>query len=308
MINNGSIQFVKRMASYMRLYLNRTFVLKIGGAVLANAKAMENVAEQCQVLSELGIRLVLVHGGGPQISELSRRMGVEPVIIGGRRVTDDVSLEAVKMVLAGKLNSDLVSALLRAQAKPVGLTAMDGGLIVARKRPPVAIKDDDGTLRTIDFGHVGDIQSVDAAPLCVLVDAGFMPVIGSLAADETGRPLNINADIAAESIAVALQAKKLIFLTDQPGILRDRNDPSTLVPFADAGDVQELLASGSLAGGMRLKAEACVRAASGGVRRTHIIDGGKADSLLNEVFTGEGCGTMIVSEKEKREYQETELA
>jgi acetylglutamate kinase len=304
---NGSMQIVKRIASYQRRYRDKTFVVKIGGAVLANAKALDGVAEQCQVLADLGFRLVLVHGGGPQISAWSRRLGVEPVIINGRRVTDDVALETLKMVLAGQLNADLVSALRRAGMLPVGLTGMDGGTVLALRRPPVNVTAEDGQERLVDFGHVGDIQEVNGSLLETLLAEGYMPVIGCLAADDKGNPLNVNADIFAESIAVALQAKKLIFLTDQPGILRDPKDSTSLVPFADAGDVQALEAEGVLTGGMRLKANACVRASTGGVKRTHIIDGGLPDSLLIELFTGEGCGTMIVNEKEKQVYQETEL-
>ncbi len=308
MRGNGSIAFIKRIAGYLRLYMGKVFVVKIGGAVLANAKGLDGVVEQCHVLADLGIRLVVVHGGGPQVSEWSRRLGVEPTIVGGRRVTDDQALEIVKMVLAGKLNADLVSALRRTDTLPVGLTGMDAALVQARRRPPVAMRDDEGVERLVDFGHVGDIQAVDVRLLNLLLDAGHIPVVGCLAADGQGHPLNVNADIFAESIAVALQAKKLIFLTDQPGLLRDRNDPTSLVPFADANDVRELLAGGALVGGMRLKVEACIRAAAGGVKRTHIINGGQPDALLTEVFTGEGCGTMIVSEKEKKVYQETELA
>jgi acetylglutamate kinase len=303
---NGKIQLIRRISPYIHLYLDKTFVVKIGGAVAANPKALDAIVEQCRILTELGIHLVLVHGGGPQISEWSRRLGVEPTIIGGRRVTDDLSLEVVKMVLAGKLNVDLVSALLRGHARPVGLTGMDAGMVVARERPPVVVREN-GIERTVDFGHVGDIQFVRREVLDDLLAKKYIPVIGCLAADETGRPLNVNADIFAESIAVACEAEKLIFLTDQPGILREQGDPSTLVHFADAGDVQGLIDSGCLVGGMKLKAEACVRAAAGGVKRTHIIDGAATDSLLTEIFTGEGCGTMIVSEKEKKVYQETEL-
>lgn len=307
MKTNGSIQTIKRIASYQRFYRNKTFVLKIGGAVLADAKSLDSVAGQCQVFADLGFRMVLVHGGGPQISAWTRRLGAEPVIIDGRRVTDDTSLEALKMVLAGQLNTDLVSALRRVGLSPVGLTGMDGATVLAHRRPPVNVPTPDGADRLVDFGHVGDIEAVNGALLETLLEAGFIPVIGCLAADEKGRPLNVNADRFAEAVAVELQAKKLIFLTDQPGILRDPRDPSTLVPFADAADIQALQSEGVLSGGMRLKAEACVRAAAGGVKRTHIIDGGLADSLLLELFTGEGCGTMIVSEKEKQVYQETEL-
>jgi acetylglutamate kinase len=176
------------------------------------------------------------------------------------------------------------------------------------RRPPVRVTDDAGVERTVDYGLVGDIERVDSRVLLTLMDARFVPVISSLAGDADGNVFNVNADTVAESIAIALKAQKLIFLTGAPGVLRDRTDPATLVTFADPDDLQELIANGAVAGGMRPKVESCIRAATGGVERTHIIDGRAPDALLLEVFTGSGCGTMIVGRKEKATYLGVDLA
>jgi acetylglutamate kinase len=301
---NGKVVGIRAAAPYIRLYRREVFVIKIGGAVLADSIATDDVAEQCALLADLGIRVVIVHGGGAQASELSRRLGFEPVKVAGRRVTDDAALEAVKMAIAGQVNVDLVAALRRRGARPVGLTGLDGGMLLADRRPPRAVVVDDGVEHVVDFGHVGDIRRVDATLLDRLLDGGCLPVVACLAGDEQGRPLNVNADAVAEALAAEMKAKKLIFLTDAPGVLRDANDPSTIVPFADAEDLAGLLASGAVNGGMRLKVEACERATAAGVKRTHIIAGTMPSSLLVETFTGEGCGTMIVSEREKHTYEE----
>jgi acetylglutamate kinase len=184
---------------------------------------------------------------------------------------------------------------------------VDAHLLTAERRPPVEIADDEGRSRVVDFGEVGDIVATDTAILERLVADGHVPVVASLAADGSGRPLNVNADTVAETLASALGAKKLAFLTGSPGLLRDVDDPSSLVAFADPGDLEELLASGAVTAGMRPKVEACLRAVKSGVRRTHIIDGRVPDSLLIEIFTGSGSGTMIVGRKEMIDYREHEL-
>jgi acetylglutamate kinase len=172
----------------------------------------------------------------------------------------------------------------------------------------VEVRTDEGTTETVDFGHVGDIERVDPRVLTTLLDGRFVPVVASLAGDGEGNIYNVNADTVAEAIAVALKAHKLIYMTGAPGVLRNREDPSSLVTFADPDDLEELMASGALVGGMRPKVEACIRAATSGVERTHIIDGRAPDSLLLEVFTGSGTGTMIVGRKEKATYLGVDLA
>ncbi len=302
------IASLKGTLRYVRAYRDRTFVVKLGGDVLADPKVLDGVTTQLALLASLSIRIVVVHGGGPQATALSRRMGVEPTIVAGRRVTDDTQLSIAKMVYAGELNTNLLAALCAHGVEAVGLSGVDGELITATRRPPVAVTDDSGTTREVDFGWVGDVRSVNPRVLVSLLDARFVPVVASLAGGPAGEVFNVNADTVAESLAVALRAMKLIFLTGAPGVLRDRNDPSSLVTFADPDDLQALMASGALAGGMRPKVEACIRAATGGVERTHIVDGRAADSILLEVFTGAGTGTMIVGRKEKATYLGVDLA
>jgi acetylglutamate kinase len=299
---------LKGALRYVRAYRDQTFVVKLGGDVLKDPTALDHVAGQLALLHSLGIRLVVVHGGGPQASDLQRRLGQEPQMVAGRRVTDEAALETVKMAFAGVLNTDLVAALREHEIEAVGLTGVDGELLTAKRRPPVRVVDDNGIERTVDYGHVGDISGVNPRVVTTLLDARFVPVIASLAGDGDGAVFNVNADTVAESVAVALRAMKLIFLTAVPGVLRDRNDPSTLVTFADPDDLTGLMASGALAGGMRPKVEACIRAATGGVERTHIIDGRAPDALLLEVFTGAGIGSMIVGRKEKATYIGVDLA
>lgn len=299
---------LKGALRYVRAYRDQAFVVKLGGDVMKDPAALDHVAGQLALLHSLGIRLVVVHGGGPQASELQTRLGQTPQMVAGRRVTDDAALDAVKMTFAGTLNTDLVAALREHEIQAVGLTGVDGDLLTAKRRPPVRVVDDAGVERTVDYGNVGDIAGVDPRVVATLLDGRFVPVIASLAGDNDGNIYNVNADTVAESVAVALRAMKLIFLTAVPGVLRDRNDPATLVTFADPDDLAGLIASGALAGGMRPKVEACIRAATGGVERTHIIDGRSPDALLLEVFTGAGVGTMIVGRKEKATYLGVDLA
>ena len=299
---------LKGALRYVRAYRDQVFVVKLGGEVLSEPAVLDQVSGQISLLSSLGIRLVVVHGGGPQATALSRRLGDEPVMVAGRRITDERQLEVAKMVYAGQLNTDLLAALREHRVQGVGLSGVDADLLTAHRRPPVTVVDDAGQSRTVDYGHVGDIDRVDPHVLVTLMQARFVPVVASLAGDDDGNVYNVNADTVAESLAVALRAQKLIFLTSVAGVLRDRSDPSTLVTFADPDDLAGLMASGALAGGMRPKVEACIRAATGGVERTHIIDGRAPDALLLEVFTGAGCGTMIVGRKEKATYLGVDLA
>jgi acetylglutamate kinase len=301
---NEHVAGLKEALDYTRLYRDQVFVIKLGGEVVASPEALDEVAIQIALLESLSIRVVVVHGGGPQASALSRRLGIEPEIVAGRRVTSPEVLEVAKMVYSGTINVDILAAL-RAHGVPaVGLSGIDAGLVTTRRRPPVAVRDDDGSERLVDFGEVGDVVSVDPSLIELLLPRGYVPVVASLAADGEGKPLNINADTLAEALARALAAKKLIYLTGAPGLLRDPDDPTSLVAFAGPEDLEAMLAAGTVRGGMRPKVEACLRAVAGGVRRTHIIDGRAPDALLIEVFTGSGSGTMIVAEIERTEYIE----
>ena len=299
---------LKGALGYVRAYRGRTFVVKAGGEVLGDQRARDALAAQIGLLHSLGIRCVLVHGGGPQATALGRSLGVEPAIVAGRRVTDDAQLAIATMAFAGTVKVDLLAALRRNHVLAVGLTGVDADLLTASRRPQQLVRDDDGVLRLVDFGHVGDIEHVDVSVLLTLLGAGFVPVVSSLAGDADGNVYNVNADTVAERIAIALRAAKLLVLTGAPGVLRDASDPTTVVSFADALDLEALVQSGAISGGMRPKVEACVRAAEGGVERTHILDGRTPDALLLEVFTGAGCGTMIVRRKEKEAYADAELA
>jgi acetylglutamate kinase len=306
--SSKGIAGLKGALRYVRAYRDQVFVIKLGGDVLSGPEIVDGVAGQLALLSSLGIRIVVVHGGGPQANALSRRLGIEPRMVAGRRVTDDAALEVAKMVYAGQLNVDLLAALREHRVQAVGLSGVDADLITAHRRPPVSVLDDSGATIRVDYGHVGDIDRVDPRVLLTLLEARLVPVVASLAGGEDGEIYNVNADTVAEALAVAIRAQKLIFLTGAPGVLRDRTDPSTLVTFADPDDLAGLMANGALTGGMRPKVEACIRAATGGVERTHIIDGRAVDALLLEVFTGAGCGTMIVGRKEKATYLGVDLA
>jgi acetylglutamate kinase len=299
---------LKGALRYVRAYRDQIFVVKLGGDVLADPETLDGIAAQLALLSSLSIRLVVVHGGGPQATALSRRLGVEPRLVAGRRVTDDCALDVAKMMYAGKINVELIAALRDHRVQGVGLSGVDADLITAHRRPPVTVTDDGGAPGLVDYGHVGDIDRVDPGVLLTLLEARMVPVIASLAGGEGSEIYNVNADTVAESLAVALRAQKLIFLTGTPGVLRDRNDPATLVAFADPDDLAGLMENGALGGGMRPKVESCIRAANGGVERTHILDGRVPDALLLEVFTGAGCGTMIVGRKEKATYLGVDLA
>lgn len=308
MIDTTKISGLKGALRYVRAYRDQVFVVKLGGEVLADAEALDHVAGQVGLLHSLGIRIVVVHGGGPQASAMLKRLGAEPVMVAGRRVTDDTALEVAKMIYPGLLSTELLSALRSHQVQAVGLSGVDADLLTAHRRPPQQVTADDGTTQNVDYGHVGDIDGVDPRILQTLLGARFVPVVASLAGDGEGNVYNVNADTVAETLAIALKAMKLLFLTGAPGVLRDRNDPSSLVAFADPDDLTELLKNGSIAGGMRPKVEACIRAATNGVERTHIIDGRLHDSILLEVFTGTGAGTMIVGRKEKATYLGVDLA
>ena len=219
---------------------------------------MDNLAEDVSLLQQFGIRLVIVHGGGRQATELSKRLGLKTTIVAGRRVTDEATLEVAKMVYAGSLNIDLLACLRAHHTPAVGLSGVDGGLVVVRRRPVTMIAPTPGAEPVpVDFGFVGDIVSVDVSLLHCLLEGGFLPVISSLAGDENGAVYNVNADSIAEGVAQALAAEKLLVLTDTDGILADVNNPSSLIPYTDAEEIERLKNSGKLSGGMLPKVEAC---------------------------------------------------
>ncbi len=268
---------------YMQRYSGKCFVVKYGGAAMVDDRLKAQVMQDIVLLRTVGIKPVLVHGGGKEVSEVMQRMGLQPRFAGGLRVTDAETMEIVEMVLAGTTNKGIVSLIHRAGGKAVGLSGKDGNLLVAKKLTP------DGK----DIGFVGEVTQVNAEVLEVLSEAGYIPVISSVAIGEDGQSYNVNADHAAGAIAAALKAEKLIVLTDVPGVLANLNDPSSLISEMSIAEAEELLRNGKAESGMAPKLEACITALRGGVQRAHIIDGRQPHAILMEVFTDRGVGTMV---------------
>ncbi len=286
--------------AYIRLFRGRTFVIKVSGAILADPAARAALAEDVALLHHVGIRIAIVHGGGPQLDALSNELAVPREVVGGRRVTDARTLQLAKMVFRGELNADLVSALAGQGVKAVGLSGGDGATITGHKRPPRTMRDPAGKTETlVDFGFVGDIDTVDPTLPKMLLDADMVPVFCSLTADASGQILNTNADTVAARLAIALGAEKLVMCSTVPGLLEDVTDPRRLVSYGDLGTVEELIRQGAISGGMLPKLAAVGDALRGGVKRVHIIEGTRPHALLMEIFTNEGCGTMLVLRREE---------
>jgi len=286
-----TVRALKGAAPYVRLYKGKVFVVKAGGAVFADAAGTRMLIEQIAILHPLGVRVVLVHGGGPQLDEMQRSLGIEPRMVRGRRVTDERSIDVTTMVLNGSINTRILAACRELGVDAIGVSGVDAGLVRARRRPPVQV---DG--ETVDYGFVGDVTSVDASVLLRQLDAGLMPVVSPLSSDDAGCVLNINADTVAARIGAALGAEKLILCTGAPGILEDLADPRSLVSYTDLDGLARLQSGGSFADGMLPKANAIEEAIRGGVRRVHVISYLVPDALLAEVFTNEGTGTLIVED------------
>jgi len=283
---------LKHAAPYVRLYKGKTFVLKAGGEIFASVDSTRALVEQIAILHQVGIRVVLVHGGGPQSTKLAEALGLPTQFVQGRRVTDEHALEVAAMVLNGQINTRILAACRDLELPAVGISGVDAGLIRAHKRPPVEIAGHDAG--PVDYGYVGDIDSVDAEVLRTQLASGLMPVISPLSADRGGTLLNINADTVAAAIAAELGAEKLILTTGAPGILEERDDPRSVVSYIDLDGLRRLRDRGALAEGMLPKAAAIEAAINGGVPRVHVISYKLPDSLLLEVFTNEGTGTLVV--------------
>ena len=283
---------LKHAAPYIRLYKKQIFVLKAGGEVFASVETTRSMLEQVAILHQVGIRVVLVHGGGPQATELAKALGVPTRMVGGRRVTDRETLDVATMVLNGQINTRILAACRDLDIPAVGISGVDAGLIRAHRRPPMVVEGHaDGP---VDFGYVGDIDAVDVEVLQAQLENGLVPVVSPLSADASGTLLNINADTVAAALAAALGAAKLILATGAVGILEDRHDPASLVSYIDLAGLQRLRENGSLAEGMLPKARAIEAAIKGGVPRVHVISYTVPDSLLLEIFTNEGTGTLVV--------------
>ena len=286
------VSALKHAAPYIRLFKGKTFVLKAGGEVFVDALQTRALMEQVGILHQVGVRVVLVHGGGPQSTQLAKALGMDTTFVDGRRVTDGDSLDVATMVLNGQINTRILAACRDLEIPAVGISGVDAGLIRAHRRPPVERNGE----ATVDYGFVGDIDSVDALVIKKQLDNGLMPVVSPLSCDSSGTLLNINADTVAAAIAAELDAEKLILATGAAGILDDINDPQSLISYIDRKALDALRDTGKLADGMLPKAAAIDAALANGVERVHVISWKLADSLLLEIFTNEGTGTLVVND------------
>lgn len=267
---------------YIQKYYNKTVVIKYGGNAMINEELKEAVMTDIVLLSLVGINVVLVHGGGPEINDMLKKIGKESKFVNGLRYTDEETVDIVQMVLAGKVNKSLVQLLGAHKGKAIGLCGLDGGLLKAKQ------------LGEGELGFVGEITDVDVTPVTDVISKGYIPVIATVAGGENGEVYNINADTAAAKIASALHAEKLLLMTDVRGLLRDKDDESTLISVVNVSEVQALKNQGVICGGMIPKIDCCVEAVRRGVHRAHIIDGRIPHSILMEMLTDEGIGTMFL--------------
>lgn len=268
---------------YIQKYHNKIVVVKYGGNAMTNGKLKDAVMSDIVLLSEVGIKVVLVHGGGPEINSMLDRVGIESKFIGGLRYTDEDTIDIVKMVLAGKVNKELVSSIALHGGKALGLCGIDGEIIVAEKKQS-----------DVDLGYVGEIKRVTTKPILDAIANGYIPVISTVATSEDGTVYNINADTAAARIASCLRAENLILMTDIVGLLEDKNDDSTLIPAVNVSEVPYLKKTGVISGGMIPKIDCCVEAIRRGVKKTVIIDGRVPHSILIELLSSDGIGTQFV--------------
>lgn len=288
------LDLLREALPYIQRFEGKTFVVKFSGKVTEDRGRLISLCEELALIHQVGIRVCVVHGGGKQLSELAKKLGVEQTIIEGRRVTDDDTLEMAKMIFAGKINTDILAALRHRGIHAVGLSGVDGNIVHAERRPPKEVVDrETGESAQVDFGHVGDVLQIDSSLLTVLLDHGYLPVVSSLGADAEGRVFNINADTIAAEIAVQLQAEKLVLLSDVDGIFLRAGEPETKLSRLTASDAADLIKSGNATGGMIPKLQSIIHLLRRGVRSAHIINGNTRNSLLAEVFTNEGTGTMI---------------
>jgi len=289
----GTVAGLTGALPYMRLFHGKTFVIKASGSILETAGSLDGLIRQVSVLTAVGIRVVLVHGGGPQTTALSKRLGLEPRLVDGRRVTDDATLAAAIMSLNGTVPTAFLAACRRAGVPAVALSGVASDLLVAARRPPQVAANGE----PVDFGNVGDLQSVNVDVLSRLLEAGLVPVLSPLAADRAGNVLNVNADTVASAVASALKAEKLVLLTPSAGLLKNPDDPQSLLDVVDLAELDALEAAGVVRNGMRPKIKAAREALAGGVRRVHLVGYAAPGTLLLEVFTNEGAGTLVVRKR-----------
>ena len=281
--NYDRAEVLTQALPYIKQYNNKIVVIKYGGNAMINEDLKKQVMQDIVLLRLIGVKVVLVHGGGPEINELMDRLGKKPEFIDGLRVTDKETVDIVQMVLAGKVNKSLVNLLEIHGGRAIGLSGMDGRLIEARQKNE-------------KLGYVGEVTKIHIKPVTDLLDMGYIPVISTIGRDKEGNIYNINGDTAAARIAGALEAERLIMMTDIAGILRDKDDPSTLIPKITPGEAEELYATGVVSGGMIPKVQCCVDALEHGVKNVVIMDGRVPHSILLELLTDEGAGTMVAGE------------
>lgn len=278
--NSERAEVLTQALPYIKRYNGEIVVIKYGGNAMINEQLKQQVMEDIVLLWLIGVKVVLVHGGGPEINDLMDRLGKKPEFVEGLRVTDKETVDIVQMVLAGKVNKTLVNLLEMKGGKAMGISGMDGYLIEAE------IKDE-------RLGYVGKITNVNIEPITDLLEKGYIPVVSTIGCDKEGNAYNINGDTAAAFIAGAMGAKRLIMMTDIDGILRDRHDPSTLIPEVTIADIKKLCEEGVISGGMIPKVDCCVEAIHKGVKNVIIMDGRVPHSILMEILTNEGAGTMV---------------
>lgn len=280
--NTERAEVLVRALPYIQEYYNKIIVVKYGGNAMINEELKAAVMGDIVLLSLIGIRVVLVHGGGPEITDMLKKVGKESKFVDGLRVTDKESVEIVQMVLAGKINKNLVNSLQLKGGKAIGLSGIDGHMIKAKQMKP-------------ELEYVGEVTDINVEPILDVLDKGYIPVISTVGVDDEGNVYNINADTAASRIAGTLKAESLISMTDIAGLLEDKDDPSTLIPKVYVSDVGNLVKRGVISGGMIPKVECCTEAIRRGVKKVFIIDGRVPHSILIEMMTDEGSGTMFVS-------------
>ena len=283
--NADRAEILTQALPYIRQYNGKTVVVKYGGNAMVSESLRQQVMEDIVLLWLIGVRVVLVHGGGPEITEMMGRLGKKTEFVDGLRVTDRETVDIVQMVLAGKVNKTLVNLLEKKGGRAIGLSGMDDRLIQAE------MKDE-------RLGYVGKITGIHIDPVTDLLEKGYIPVISTLGCDEDGNAYNINGDTAAAFIAGALKAERMILMTDIAGILRKREDPGTLIPRVTMEEIEELKREGIISGGMIPKVDCCIEALRAGVENVVIMDGRIPHSILMELLTDEGAGTMVMGEKE----------
>lgn len=281
---------------YIKKFHKKKILIKYGGHAMIDKYAMESTARDTVLLKYVGMEPIVVHGGGPEISRAMNKIGKEPEFIEGLRITDKETMDIVKMVLVGKINTEIVSKICLHGGKGVGLSGKDSRLIEARKKAPhVIINNDTGKETTVDLGLVGEIKSINPDIVNVLTERDYIPIISPIGVDSNGEALNLNADTVAGDIASKMDAEKLIILTDVPGILEDPEDPDSILRRIRVDEIGDLIKRRTIADGMLPKALTCIKAIEDGVSSAHIIDGRIEHSILLEIFTKKGIGTMITS-------------